>query len=225
MADGDPILTGNNIAEMYQHEQVTETTIQEDDEWHLVKEFSQGVIGAGWTFGAGQQLAITAFASSDGGAKTQVTVAGHGMSDGDIISIANTANYDGVFVIEQVATDTFVIAQAFNGDDGASTGEQGSYLKCNAVEAEGTYEVEYSVSVTPAQNGNVMEATIFHNATYKINMEIQRKMGTAADYGVGGSGGYLTISNGDIITLAIENLSAAQDITVRNANVRVHKVG
>ncbi len=225
MADGDPIITGNNIAEMYQHEQTTPTTIQADNAWHLIKEFSQGVIGVGWTFGAGQQLAITAYATSDGGAKTQVTSAGHGMSNGDIVSIAGTTNYDGVYIIEQVATDTFVIAIAYVANDGASVGEQGSYLQCDEVAAEGTYEVEYSVSITPAQNGNVHEMVIFHNATYKTNTEIQRKMGTAADYGVGASGGYLTISNGDRITLAVQNLSATQDVTFRNSNVRMHKVG
>ncbi len=225
MATGDPILTGNNIAEMFQHEQANPTVIQEASEWHLVKEFEIGFIGEGWEFGAGQSLAITAYATSDGGTKTQVTVAGHGMSNGDIVSIANTTSYDGIFIIEQVATDTFVIPQAFVADDGASTGEQGSYLKCNAVSAEGIYELEYSVTITPAQNGNVMEMVPFHNATYDTHMEIQRKMGTAADFGVGTSGGYCSVSNGDIFTLAVKNLSAAQNVTIRNANFRLHKVG
>jgi hypothetical protein len=61
--------------------------------------------------------AITAFATSDAGAKTQVTSTAHGLSDGDIITLTGTINYDGSYVVEQKATNTFVIPIAYVADD------------------------------------------------------------------------------------------------------------
>ena len=61
--------------------------------------------------------AITAFATSDAGAKTQVTSAAHGLTDGDVVTITGTTSYNGSHIIEQKATNTFVIPVAFVADD------------------------------------------------------------------------------------------------------------
>jgi hypothetical protein len=61
--------------------------------------------------------AITAFASSDAGAKTQVTSAAHGLSDGNVVTITGTTSYNGSHIIEQKTANTFVIPVAFVEDD------------------------------------------------------------------------------------------------------------
>ncbi len=61
--------------------------------------------------------AITAFATSDGGAKTQVTSAAHGLIDGNVVTITGSTSYNGSHIIEQKATNTFVIPVAFVADD------------------------------------------------------------------------------------------------------------
>ncbi len=63
---------------------------------------------------------ITAYATSDAGTKTEVTSAGHGLSNGDAVIISGTTSYNDTWAIEQVATDTFVIPTAFVADDGSS---------------------------------------------------------------------------------------------------------
>ena len=213
----------NDYAEMYQHENTNATVIQAQNAWHLLKEFSQGNVGSHWEFGAGKQLSITAYADN-GDSKTRVTSAAHGMSNGHVVSIAGTTNYDGIYVIEQIAENTFVIDIAYVADDGASTGEQGSYLKCIGTESGGYYYCDFSITITPAQNNDVLEGTIYKNATHSNNIEIQRKTATAADYGVASCGGILSIATGDIVTLSIRNITAAQNFTMRNANVNVVRI-
>ena len=223
MAKGNGLINGAWHAEMYMHEQTDPVVIQEAAEWHLVKDFTSGTC-SGFTFEAGKQLVITAYADN-GDSKTKVSVNGHGMDNGDVISIANTANYDGIWLVEQVDTNDFVINTLFAGDDGASVGEQGSGLRCDNARSAGLYLCLYSISFTPAQNGNVWEASIFQNAAYKTNLEIQRKTGTAADFGVAMTCGLLTIASGDHVGLAMKNLTAAQNATIRNANLSLVMAG
>ncbi|MFH1738819.1 MAG: hypothetical protein ABIH23_07405 [bacterium] len=70
--------------------------------------------------------AITAFATSDGGAKTQVTSAAHGLVNGEVVIISGTTSYNGTFLIEQIATNTFVIPQAYVANDAAGNWYQDS---------------------------------------------------------------------------------------------------
>lgn len=60
---------------------------------------------------------ITAFATSDGGTKTQVTCADHGRTNDQVITITGTTNYNGSHVVEQKTTNTFVIPVAYVADD------------------------------------------------------------------------------------------------------------
>jgi len=58
---------------------------------------------------------VTGYATSDGGAKTQVTCSSHGFSAGDAVTIfgSSTNDYNGTHTIEQVTTSTFVIPVAY----------------------------------------------------------------------------------------------------------------
>jgi hypothetical protein len=59
----------------------------------------------------------TVYATADGGAATTVTSVGHGVDNGDTVTIAGSTNYNGAHVASAVATDTFKIPVAFVVDD------------------------------------------------------------------------------------------------------------
>jgi hypothetical protein len=61
--------------------------------------------------------AIAALATSDAGAKTQITSALHGLANGTVITVSGTTSYNGTYIVEQVATNTFVIPKAFVAND------------------------------------------------------------------------------------------------------------
>lgn len=58
---------------------------------------------------------ITAFADAGGGQVT-VTSAGHGLSNGNIVWIANSTNYASKYTISNVATDTFEITETYTAE-------------------------------------------------------------------------------------------------------------
>ena len=60
--------------------------------------------------------AITAFASSDAGLKTQVTSAAHGLSDDNVVTVTGNTSYNGSQIVEQKTTNTYVIPVAFVAD-------------------------------------------------------------------------------------------------------------
>ena len=215
----------SNYAEMYKHENATATNIQAANDWHFLNGFTTGEVGGGWSFHAGKQLAITAYATSDAGAKTQVTSATHAMVNGDIVSISNTAHYDGVHIVEQVATNTFVITVAFGGDDGASVGEHGGHFISYTATASGKYLISYTLSLIPANPNDICEVTTFLNATQNIKGESQTKLGAVTDYQNVAGHSIKDITVNDIISIAIRNISGAGDFTIRDCNLTLVRIG
>jgi hypothetical protein len=63
---------------------------------------------------------ISAFATANGGAKTEVTSAGHGLSDDDKVRISSSVSYNGLHIVSASAANTFEIETDFVADDGAS---------------------------------------------------------------------------------------------------------
>jgi len=110
-------------------------------------------------------------------------------------------------------------------DDGASTGEMGSYLTATASITSGLYRLHYSFSLTPSQNNNVFEIVPYLDATYQTNIETQRRTGNVADYGVVAASGLIDFTAGQKVTIGIKNLTATQDVTIRNGNVNLSRVG
>ena len=61
---------------------------------------------------------ITKYETADGGDKTKVTSAAHGLSDGDIVQIYGTTNYDAAdLVVSESAANTFEIITDYVADD------------------------------------------------------------------------------------------------------------
>ncbi len=94
---------------------------------------------------------ITIFADAGSGQIT-VTSVGHGLSENDLIVISDTTNYDGVYTITNVTTDTFEITATF-----VAT-ETGTWTQGPAIRYTGTdtyyFEIDWhsSFSVSDANS-------------------------------------------------------------------------
>jgi|21_taG_2_1085346.scaffolds.fasta_scaffold00651_14 hypothetical protein len=88
---------------------------------------------------------ISAYADGTGGFTT-VTDTAHGRSNGDIVTISGTTNYNGTFTISSVATNTFKIEKAFVANDATGTYTAGT-----------PYEFEMSMSFVDAKQPGVLK--------------------------------------------------------------------
>ncbi len=211
-------MTGN-YGEMFAHENVNPTVVQAASQWVGIKELEAGALGSNWTFDAGKQIAITAYANNLD-SKTQVTSAAHGLSDGDVVSISGTTSYNGVWVIEQKTDNTFVIDTNWVADDGASTGENPSRLIAGDG-AAGTYAIHYTFSITPENNNDVLEMAMYNGETYLMHLETQNFSKQTGQYMVSAGVGIETIIAGDQLTAGLMNLSGGGDFTIRDANISI----
>ena len=214
-----------DYAHIFVVDNTTAMTIQSTNDWHLMSGIGAGQLSSGWSFTNGASKTITAYATSDGGTKTQVTSAGHGMSNGDIISIAGTTSYDGVWVIEQVAADTFVINTPFVADDGVSTGEYGAFLKSTAAGSTGKYLVNMSCTITNATLNDVLEMTVFKNATQQSGMLCRVTLGTPGAFTTASQIGIVDYTNGDRIVMGMRNVGGTGNFTMRNCSLSVTRIG
>ena len=233
MAVGDPHILGAPVntgyAGMYIHENSTAFVISGafavTDRYNGMHGFTQDIVSTGWTFKDGKALSITEYATSDAGAKTQVNCGATGLANGDIVTIAGTTNYDGVYIIEQVVASTsFVIQKAWVADDGASTQHAASYLTNTNAASTGIYHIGYSTSATNATNNEVFEWALFQGTSELTNTEMQRKYATGGDYGSCSALGLVSYTAGNKIWLSVQNLTAANNITLRDCNVTMIRV-
>lgn len=211
---------------MYLHENVTALTIEKVSLPHAIHGYTEGHLAANWTFFAGKSVTITAYATSDAGAKTLVSSEATGLTNGDIVTIANTTSYDGIWVIEQVVASTsFVIATAFVANDGASVGHAAGYLTSTDLSATGVYLVNITMNPTPATNNDAFEFEVYLDATEQLATEVQIKLGAAGtDFSVAHSQGIIEYTAGQKVWCKVENVTGAGDLTIRNANITVTRV-
>ncbi len=91
------------------------------------------------------------------------------------------------------------------------------------VGVNGTYKVDYSITFSDANNKN-------YRSTVGIDMVEQDKCVSGrkianVDLGNMGSNCFLELTEGEVITLLINNLDGAQDPTVEDANINLVRIG
>jgi len=209
----------------YLHENATPLTIEEANTPHALHGLTQGHLSTGWVFYAGKSLSITAFATSDAGTKTQVTVATHGLANGDVVTIANTTSYDGIYNIEQVAENTFVIQKAWVADDGVQVGHAAAYFTNTNAISTGIYLACGTASCTPANANDVFEFEFYLDTTELTNTESQIKLGGSGDFSEASTQGIIEYTAGQKFWAKTENKSGAGDITVRDCNFTLVRIG
>jgi len=218
--------TTNNYAEMYIYEGGTATTIGIVNIYHLIQNFSTGLVN-NWTFDAGSNGAISAFADYGGtvAGTVKATDAAHGLITGEVVTISGTTNYNGVFVVTKVDDDNFYFTDTWVADDATGNWYQGSSLKAGTGSA-GLYGLLWNASFTSAGNNKVYQLELFQNATEIDKSAAEHKIATGTDIQAMASPMRLVqIADGDYITLAVECITDATNLTMVHAGVSLVRLG
>jgi hypothetical protein len=171
------------------------------------------------TFAIGDTGAITVFADAGGGQVT-VTSAGHGLSNGTYVTINGTTNYNGLFLVANVSTDTFEITDTWVADDATGTWHEPDLLTMTEA---GKYKISYAASVIAASPNTTFHFHIYVNGTELDSSHTGRRF-SSTDLGSVSGFGYINAVVGDKIYLAVENITDATDITFEDFVVGMHKI-
>ena len=210
-------------AEMYLNANSTATTISTASKPIALQLFTTGLV-SGWTFDAGSEGPIASFATGTGGASfTRVNDEGHGLEDGDIITITGStvAGQNGVFTVSSKATDYFDINFAWDSDGGAGAEwNQGSHLIAGTG-AAGKYAVSFHTCTTVAA-ADTLTLQVYINTTACTKCIGQRKMPNNDQGNLVGHS-ILTIADGDEVYLVITS-TGTTDITSQYGNLSMHRL-
>lgn len=204
--------------EAYIYNNAVDTIIETANTPIALRQISGGLVN-GWTFDAGSTGGITAYADGTGGT-VLVSDAGHGLSNGDIITIRGTTNYNGVFTVSAVTTDNFKIVDIWVNDNGASDWDQGASLTAGANSA-GIYTIRWQMSSAP-DAAMTCNWVIYLNAVAQTKTTGERKF-TQNDYGCCTSMGILDVSAGDVVWLAIQS-DGTQNVLNKHGNFNLRTV-
>jgi len=210
--------------EGYEDNRRVSMTVREFSKWHGLWTIGEEGVLSGWTWKDGEENTITAFADAGDGEVT-VTAAGHGLAAGDIVSINDTTNYDGVFVVESVSGNDFNITAAWAGDDAQGFVQLPGQLTCGAG-SDGDYRVDFRGSINETGDDEFL-LEVFLNTTAQANM-----MGSFRDgdndnvVGISLSGLLEGVTEGDIISVMWKTqLSTGTALSVPSCNLNVIQIG
>lgn len=102
--------------------------------------------------------AITLAASSDDGATTTFTAAGHGITTGESVTIYGTTDYNGTYTATYLTADTFKVTKAFKNNQ---TGSVGNYASKTYTTTADSYDANYYV----IRNGETKSFTLSSRLT------------------------------------------------------------
>ena len=211
-------------AEMYMYENSTITPIDTVNVYHgVVKSFVAGLL-SGWTFIAGINGAITAFANYGGtvSGTVKATCNNHGLSTGEIVTIAGTTNYNGTYKVTKIDANNFYFTATWVA---TNTGNfyRGSALKAG-VGSAGIYKAMFSCSADSVSNDTLFKFELNVNQNPADNIVSERYFRQGADYSTVPSSGLLTIAEGDYVWLSCKNKTDNSDIYFRHGNISLIKI-
>jgi hypothetical protein len=120
--------------------------------------------------------AITVFADAGGGEVT-VTSAGHGLAVGDLVRIYATTNYNGHFIINAVAANTYQITAAWLGDDGVGNWEANGTL---VAPVTGIYDLTAKLALTVPVD-TLVSIRLYKNNAQWLDGDASREGGAAGN--------------------------------------------
>lgn len=222
-AAGTVALVG--YGDMYAYESVVAHTPILNNVYQAVNgQFTTGASLSGVTFTAGSTGPIASVAEgtvSDG--IVEVTDVGHGLVTNDIITIVNSTDYDGQFVVTRVNDDVFTILETWTSTR-TGTWHEGDYL---TVTNAGVYQVIWSMSASSA-SASVENYKIepVHGITDIDEGAAESQINNGAGISVFGGGSLHTLAAGDRIWLKYKQKTAGTDaLTITHGNLRVVRVG
>lgn len=222
--------TGNEIdsfsrGEYYVEDGSSAMTIDNQNEWHAVTDFDTSAHLKDFSTVAGVVgTNITAWADQGGGVIRATTGAAHGLTTGDVVTITNTTNYNGVYIVTVIDTTNFDITATWVADDAQGTYRRPSALKMDATAygAIGIYDITVPISSSAAVANKDYEYAIFVNATIHGGAKSKRRFGNI-DTGSMPVGGLVDLEPGDIVWIGVRNVTDASNITNVNVNLKLKK--
>ncbi len=184
--------------------------------------FTTGTLATGITFHPGKAGPITNFADQGGGTVRAETISAHELVAGDVISIDQGTDYDGMRLITNVSDSThFDFSATYVGATGGGY-TKAAYLNVGPG-AEGVYDVRYHGDVLGASANDTLRFALHKNATVLNNtLDDLFITSTTTPYSIDG-GGLVTLTTNDKIVLGVNNLTSDNGFTLRNLNVTISK--
>ena len=209
-------------AEFYWATNGTATVIETANKPIMIRQTTTGLLD-GWTYNAGSTGSIASYQTGTASASfTRVNDEGHGLANGDIISIrgSSVAAQNGIWTVSSADTDFFDIGVAWDSDGGASDWDEGAYLLAG-TNAAGNYAMTYEMAITVAA-ADTLSIGAYINATACPKCITTRKFANNDVGSVTGSS-VLTIADGDRVSLTVKSDSTTS-VTVSQGNINLHKL-
>lgn len=187
--------------------------------WHAVVGLGNELVN-GLAFNAGSTGAITVYADAGLGQVT-VTSAGHGLSEGDIITISGSTNYNDLYEITNVNINDFEITAAWAGDDGASVWRNGSNY---VLDKAGKYVVSWQMSAESAGNNKTYRFSMTRNAGICPQGLQRRKFAILNDIGSLSGACIMDLTAGDIIAFNVYGETDNTDITIGELSFTLFRI-
>ena len=210
--------------EMYMYENTTAETVNTNNVYKAVRNFSTGVV-SGFTFSAGSTGPIASVADYSGtvAGTVLVTDVAHGLVTGNIVTIGGTTDYNGTFSITKVTNDTFYITETY------VNSQTGNWYKPSSLTANtgsaGTYRLSFNITADSAAAGETYKMEANKNVTALDNIASERNFSTGADYGQLTASGLVTLADGDVVWLSFKQSSPGTDsLTIRHANINLIRI-
>lgn len=219
---------GKDLASMYMYDNTTACIIDNANVYHAVYNTfgnNDGVLPpvvdqTAFTYKAGIEYAVASIATYNGGAQIQCTVtAGHALLAGEPITLTNTTNYNGTYLVEAAGlTGTqFVVTKAYVSSQTGSV-RRPATLK---VLKTGYYHAEFSLGGTSVSANDVLRFELNKNIVPLDN--IGRKVEWTTNNRMASAMGLVSCTAGDYIWLSVKNTSGTGDLTISSANVNIFR--
>jgi hypothetical protein len=198
-------------------------TIDEGNNWQMIYtagDWTTGLVN-GMTFQDGAQDTVSGAYADAGAGQVTVTAAGHPFAVGEIVSISGTTNYDSVYEIDGVTTDTFEITETFNAEAAAGTVRRSGNL---TVTNAGIYKVVYHVSEAPTGINDIFDFVLFKNDGLMAGSTSRHESKTAGKYSTVAGCDIVAVNAGDIMSFAVKNTVDTDNITIRYAHISIFQL-
>lgn len=167
------------------------------------------------TFHSGSTGLTSSFADGIGGT-VLVTSAGHGLSNGAIVSIMGSTNYNGVFEVSSVTTDTFKITAIWEVNDGIATWIEPTSL---LIHTAGVYHGDAHISASV--DGICTLLWMPYKGITPIPKATTERKFPNNDLGPSAMSILEDLSVGDIVWMSVQS-SSLVDITSKHGGMRWH---
>lgn len=211
--------------EMYCYQNASQIAIDVTDAYHPVRFLSAGVL-KGITHTTHSTGAATAVSSGTNGV-ARVACNSHGLLVGQLVYLLNSTNYDGAYIVIAKDTNWFEVNKAY-----VQT-RTFNWYKPNVLViptgGAGTYRISWNLSCVPAANNKAFKAKVTIGRGTSVvdcdNIAANNLFGVTTDYQPMSACGLVELQDGDRVCLQLKNQTDAADVTIRNANVNITRLG